>query len=163
MCQVSKRHIMLPSVRIGLGYCGGNGARGHIARRGIAGSSGSCHSGTPVASAVVRCFRDWLKQCHACSTASHLTSAGSPKTWLYREWLKNSKHASYRRLGLCYDLHDPPQWLHAFPPSHASLSPWPNDCVCSFSPRMGGTVAISVWEKSWPLNSSGWPVALHNA
>ena len=79
------------------------------------------------------------------------------------EWSKNSKHALYRRFDLCYHWHDPPWWLHAFPPYQASLSPWSNDCVCSSSPRMRGTVAISVWEKSWPLNSSGWPVALHSA
>ena len=52
-------------------------------------------------------------------------------------------------------------------PSHRikphSHSPCSNDCVCSSSIRRRGTVAISVWEKSWPLNSSGWPVALHNA
>lgn len=49
------------------------------------------------------------------------------------------------------------------PPSHASRSPCSNDCVCASSVRRRGTAAMSVWEKSWPLNSSGWPVALHNA
>jgi hypothetical protein len=43
---------------------GANAAKGHAARRGIAGWSGSCPCATPVASAGVPRFRCWSKWCH---------------------------------------------------------------------------------------------------
>ena len=78
--RVWQQRIISPSAPTGSACCGASGVKGHVARRAIAGWSGSYHFVTPVASGGVQRFRFPSKPFLVCLKVKDLICTGSRST-----------------------------------------------------------------------------------